>query len=137
MMNIKCYNCGYFKNKDEFYRNNLSKCKECKKSETRNSKISKNDVFNILNEIYNRINSNEFFIKEIHSSLKKLEKKIELNNINNKLDDIENTINNISNKNKNINGHIETIINCKNKVIFDDKYEKELKDMLGSDYEDN
>lgn len=128
---IKCDHCNIFKKKDEFYKNNLSKCKECIKTDSRNSKISKNDVFNMLNEIYNRINSNEIFMKEIYLYLKKLEKYIDSNNINNKLDDIENTINNIDNKNKKINSNIETIINYKkNNIIFDDEYEKNLKEIL-------
>lgn len=36
-MEIKCA-------KEDFYKNNLSKCKECRKVESRNGKFSKNDV---------------------------------------------------------------------------------------------
>lgn len=128
---LKCDHCDIFKKRDQFYKNNLSKCKECIKTDSRNSKISKNDVFNMLNEIYNRMNSNEIFIKEIYLYVKKIEKHIDSNNLNNNLDELENTINKIDDQNKKINANIETIINYKkNNIIFDDEYEKNLKKIL-------
>lgn len=51
MEEMKCYYCGNIKKKNEFYKNNLSKCKNCKRDESRNNKIGKNDVFNMLIEI--------------------------------------------------------------------------------------
>lgn len=47
-MNFKCYKCGHVKIKDEFYKNNYNRCKDCKRIESRESKISKNDVYDIL-----------------------------------------------------------------------------------------
>jgi hypothetical protein len=128
---LKCDHFNTSKNRDQFYKNNLSKCKECIKTDSRNSKISKNDVFNMLNEIYNRINSNEIFIKEIYLYLKKIEKHIDNNIINNNLDELEHTINNIDSQNKKINTNLETIINYKNNnIIFDNEYENNLKNIL-------
>jgi NAD-dependent SIR2 family protein deacetylase len=65
-MDYKCDHCGNIKNKENFYKNNLSKCKECKKYEVRASRISKNDVFDILENIYNKLNSNDIYLKDIN-----------------------------------------------------------------------
>lgn len=131
-MDFKCYKCGIVKSKKDFYKNNYNRCKECKRIESREGKISKNDVFEILNILFEKINSNEIYIREIFTKLNNMEKIIVNNNIDDKIVNINDTIKNIEHKNKVINNHIDNIIKYgkKDKINIDDNYEKRLKEIL-------
>lgn len=53
-MDFKCYSCGSIKSKDEFYKNNYNRCKDCKRIESRESKISKNDIYEMLTILFEK-----------------------------------------------------------------------------------
>lgn len=44
MMKIKCEYCCIFKNEDEFYKNDLSKCKKCMVKEIKEGNIKKKRI---------------------------------------------------------------------------------------------
>lgn len=82
-MKKECKWCNENKNIREFYDNNYSMCKECKKMESRNNKFTKNEVLNMLDGLHNmfenRMNSMEVLFRDI---LKRNENKIDKHNIN-------------------------------------------------------
>lgn len=129
-MDFKCYSCGSIKSKDEFYKNNYNRCKYCKRIESRESKISKNDVYEMLTILFEKNNSNEMYIKEIYNKLNNIEKFLMNNIIDNKMSEIDSTIDNINVKNQKINYSLNDIIKYRNNIVYDEKYEKEMKDIL-------
>lgn len=69
-MEYKCDYCSIFKLRSEYYKNNLSKCKECTKYESSINRINKNVVFKMLENIYNEINSNNIYLNDILTYMK-------------------------------------------------------------------
>jgi hypothetical protein len=127
-----CKKCKKHKKIDKFYKSNLSQCKNCRKKITKSNNFTKNEVSIILENLYNKINSMELLYKElfnknneiINTVLLFMDKRIKDEN------SIIDTFNNIQKRDEKINDNMETIINFRNKIVFDDKYENTLKEVL-------
>lgn len=70
------------------------------------------------------------YIKEIYNKLNNIEKFLMNNIIDNKMSEIDSTIDNINVKNQKINDSLNDIIKYRNNIVYDEKYEKEMKDIL-------
>lgn len=134
-MEYKCDYCSIFKLKTEYYKNNLSKCKECIKHDSSVNRINKNIIFKMLQDIYANLNSNNIYLNDILLFMKQMKEEINIikstedfNSDNEKLK-IETKINKILEYNKNIDEYIKTIKN-KSDLKMDEDYEKRLKEIL-------
>lgn len=126
-MNYTCDYCGITKSRNDYYKNNLSKCKECKKEETRVNRINKNDIFDRLEKMYEIMNSNDMYLKEIYNILKDIRNEqcpVNTKNKDAKIEEIEKTFNNVIKYNQNINSKIDTIFENKFNPDTSTKYEK-------------
>jgi acyl-[acyl carrier protein]--UDP-N-acetylglucosamine O-acyltransferase len=101
--------CKYCKkNKDikDFYKCNLSLCKDCKKNI--------NKMHRDKNQFKDKyINNIELLLKELYKNTKNIENSIKTIKLDNNFNEIEDTIDKINYRNKNIDETINTIINCK------------------------
>lgn len=109
-MEYKCDHCSNIKPKTEYYKNNLSKCKECTKYESSINRVNKNINFKRLEDISTDLNTNNILLNNILISIKEIREEMNL------------IKNNINMKNKNLNEDIDklNIFNIKN----DEEYEK-------------
>lgn len=114
-----CKKCKKYKKIDNFYKSNLSQCKNCRKKITKDNNFTKNEVINMLENIYNKMNSMELLYKElfnrnndiINTMLIFMDRSIKEDN------NIMNIFNNIEKKNKKIKDDIETIIKNNNEIF--------------------
>lgn len=90
-----CKKCKKNKNVDEFYKSSLSRCKECRKKDTKKNHYSKNEVLCMMDNIYNKLNSMELLHIELNKKYDKLIFSLNLNKENKQEDDIIKTLNNI------------------------------------------
>lgn len=86
--------------------------------------------YDIIFVKFEKNNSNEMYIKEIYNKLNNIEKFLMNNIIDNKMSEIDSTIDNINVKNQKINYSLNDIIKYRNNIVYDEKYEKEMKDIL-------
>lgn len=124
-MEYKCDYCSKIKSKTEYYKNNLSKCKECTKYESSINRINKNVVFKKLDDISIDLNNNNIILNDILISIKEVREEIKLIKSNINMYDKFSKMDNDEIVNKNIE---KLNINRKNKKsIFinnDEGYEK-------------
>lgn len=124
-MEYKCDYCSKIKSKAEYYKNNLSKCKECTKYESSINRINKNVVFKKLDDISIDLNNNNIILNDILISIKEVREEIKLIKSNINMYDKFSKMDNDEIVNKNIE---KLNINRKNKKsIFinnDEGYEK-------------
>lgn len=139
--NNYCRKCKKEKSIKDFYKYNLTMCKECKRN---NSKIyrEKNkyqDIYkNDINLLYSKINYIEILLKEVNDNVLYLKNINITNNYNkeiktnleNKFDEINNTFDKIHYGNSNIKNIMDKLEDYKNKTTIDNKYEEELKQIL-------
>lgn len=147
-----CKKCGRNKDINDFYKSNLSLCKECKKNinklyrEEKRYKEKYADLYNnnieiltlkinsielLINEILKNLKFNDIIFKDIYERVKIKEENTVALSFEKNLNEIDKTINIINNKNKNIDEIFDNIIN-KNNNFYKNEYEQQLKDIINT-----
>lgn len=145
--NYYCRKCKKEKCIEDFYKYNLTMCKECKKNTSKiyrekNKYQNKytNDIKNEIELLGSKINYIEILLKDVYDNILCLKNTNILNNnediktkTDNNFDKINNTFDKIVYRNNNINNIIDKLEKCKYKPIINTKYEEEMKQILEDD----